>query len=1436
MFWKWFTWLCMIGTALATEPRIIFQTPTSETVRRDRYWPYQYGVSAIETDDSHIYAAISPSQLHFAPWHACSNTADNMRNEVLKLNATALKTTHQNDTLVQFFTNNDCTGDKGYVYLQGDMCGRFNENIGGIYFYWRSVYVPAHTTLEFRKSSTSYQCSYSSVYNRDVWTLHNNESVPICLPRPSLHDYAYYVEMLFHNRSFVSARAIISPSTFYDSIVRKDASVLPSLSPYVVQMVVRQPHVHLLFHNPLRCYSKQSYLVTLSAENLTLLESQVLTNTVRHPLTASSSPYHHTPVCMVLYEEFLVVVFYEQDFSPVVLYNATTLQPTERYVYFRVDRVEGQQTITTFISQFHHVLLVDDTMWLFSETNLVLVQMNHILDSDHHHNVTFNHVMFSEGFIHSLTYDAKKHRVYAMAHSRLFIFDADTATLIPYSTCSRIKEYDSTWGLQGPLTIDANKGHGYIYPSGSIQRLTLRNYDISGGDGTYFTDVALQEAMRRGTHVSTMHINHANVSAIHASTHQLVVGVHPTSIDFQPPLMLLYDEPKCARGRAGVGECKICSPGTYTNTEGEPQCKPCQHGRYTISNESVECNECPVGRHSSTTTLCNPCAFGKYADETGLTHCKDCPQDFFHMQIASTTFQDCLRCPKGKITAYEGASACVECPPGKIKGVTIGLCEPCPRGRYRASGQTSCNPCPVGKYGLMEGYTSEDDCHNCPAGRYGVLPSQYQNHSSEKDSCMFCPPGKISYSGSSSKSECFDCMLGKTSVRGEGSCQECHAGKYTKVPGASCEMCPAGKINRFNGSVVCESCPENAVPALERTSCVCEKGFYGRPGVGPGCERCPSGAECPDKNLDVTKILSKPGYWRHSSESVEFHSCKEFHACSGGTWNQSCRAGHHGPMCNICNKLYAKSDGLCAVCPPEKKGLNIFISLLAPIVLVVILVLLIRSANPKNGEIDHFSGVSKIATSYMQVYSLCSQFDVKWPSIVRTLFEVSDHVNPTISFYSSDCSFQWTFFDRLWFYLLMPPIYVTGVLCTLYGLQRYYKEPQFLTRWLYPSVVVGIFLAYPSIIKMFLRVLSCDRIGEKYYLSTDYSVECYTEEHTVFSILSVIALVLYGIGFPLKAFLILRHYQHRLYDTIPRTMHFLYNSYRLYYWEFVILSRKIAIVCMSVFLFRQNSERYQAVAVSWLLQLYMFLHLKFKPFDIQTVYGRLCDRLEWLGLLSTLITINAGIVFGTTKDDYHLSTFENVLLVIVVCINIIVFFIFMYFLIITGSRKALMKFLDVCGDNIPLPVRENMQQVIEKTDVEVMQNVVVEEEEEVVEGVKQLERHLQSMRRRGSSVVTHFEKLHSDLETMYKEQRFEWQKYVQMCQELDAIDDPEHSEMVDDIKKMFKHEQEQHLLWLQRTVEGKKEHTEPADEEPVDEEEKTVVTDSVDDIVLEITL
>ena len=167
-------------------------------------------------------------------------------------------------------------------------------------------------------------------------------------------------------------------------------------------------------------------------------------------------------------------------------------------------------------------------------------------------------------------------------------------------------------------------------------------------------------------------------------------------------------------------------------------------------------------------------------------------------------------------------------------------------------------------------------------------------------------------------------------------------GTYTKVPGASCEYCPAGKMNRLNGSVVCEPCPENSVATMARTSCVCEKGFYGRPDQG-GCKPCP-GAQCPGQKPSRDPITVEFRYWRHSSVSVEFHPCRSFMHAQGGDGTSPVEKVIMDRCATFAIENMPKVTDCARRVHQEKRGLNLFISFLAPVALVVILVLLIRSA------------------------------------------------------------------------------------------------------------------------------------------------------------------------------------------------------------------------------------------------------------------------------------------------------------------------------------------------------------------------------------------------------------------------------------------------------------------------------------------------------------
>ena len=110
-------------------------------------------------------------------------------------------------------------------------------------------------------------------------------------------------------------------------------------------------------------------------------------------------------------------------------------------------------------------------------------------------------------------------------------------------------EYEGSWGLRGPLIVDTMRGLGYLFPSGSHQTIRLRDYRLVRGDGTY-TDDRFRDAWRRGTYVSTSHINHANMSTLIPGG-WLVSGTHASNYDYQPPLLIVSPPHGCAAGRAG---------------------------------------------------------------------------------------------------------------------------------------------------------------------------------------------------------------------------------------------------------------------------------------------------------------------------------------------------------------------------------------------------------------------------------------------------------------------------------------------------------------------------------------------------------------------------------------------------------------------------------------------------------------------------------------------------------------------------------------------------------------------------------------------------------------------------------------------------------------------------------------------------------------------
>ena len=116
-------------------------------------------------------------------------------------------------------------------------------------------------------------------------------------------------------------------------------------------------------------------------------------------------------------------------------------------------------------------------------------------------------------------------------------------------------------------------------------------------------------------------------------------------------------------------------------------------------------------------------------------------------------------------------------------------------------------------------------------------------------------------------------------------------------------------------------------------------------------------------------------------------------------------------------------------------GLTIFI----PLVCIILIIFLIKTANPSDNKKEEVNGLVKIFMNYAQVFSLASSFQINWPLLIRYLFErAKEFSSPRISFYSSDCAIGWSYYDKLIVYLALPLVYMAMVTLIIAIMSLYY--------------------------------------------------------------------------------------------------------------------------------------------------------------------------------------------------------------------------------------------------------------------------------------------------------------------------------------------------------------------------------------------------------------
>jgi len=137
---------------------------------------------------------------------------------------------------------------------------------------------------------------------------------------------------------------------------------------------------------------------------------------------------------------------------------------------------------------------------------------------------------------------------------------------------------------------------------------------------------------------------------------------------------------------------------------------------------------------------------------------------------------------------------------------------------------------------------------------------------------------------------------------------------------------------------------------------------------------------------------------------------------------------------------------------------------------------------------------------------------------------------------------------------------------------RWNKTPGKLnTRWNATFAIV-IFLFLPTLVQTILNMFNCKVYDGETRMVKDLQVQCYKNLHTFVAIIGgVTGFLCVGMGIPTAILYMMCRDRDRLETiSVKEKFGFLFNGYKWqsFYWEIIIMYRKILMILISVFLNR----------------------------------------------------------------------------------------------------------------------------------------------------------------------------------------------------------------------------------------------------------------------------
>jgi len=427
----------------------------------------------------------------------------------------------------------------------------------------------------------------------------------------------------------------------------------------------------------------------------------------------------------------------------------------------------------------------------------------------------------------------------------------------------------------------------------------------------------------------------------------------------------------------------------------------------------------------------------------------------------------------------------------------------------------------------------------------------------------------------------------------------------------------------------------------------------------------------------------KPGHWRMNENAIIIYKCPNEQACIGDPRNYSdpsteynelyaasyCWTGYTGILCAECDANYGFLDGyLCSPCSNDSYYLQVFSNLILRILFTLYLINISMnmclSLSTEKPDISRIRGTNllKIFINHLQILGIILNFPISIPQQLTDFSGYLLSVSPNVSeAFSIECILKKipTIISLQYFKLVVAGIYpsvlvliylffvnlMTSCRNYLFKTTSYEKNDQNISLTTkgvlfhqgikYRDLMLTVFAlvtltCYADISKMTLAMFGCVEIGDGItytsVLFTDFRIDCNGEYHKMWikklaSPVLIFFLFFYPIYIILSIWKGIKNHENSLFRF--KFGYFFYAYQRKYFfWDFVILLRKLLLIFINSFFFSRITETipmYPIVLVLIMMILAYILQVNVRPWQKDDF--NMINKIEELSLIISNLSI-----------------------------------------------------------------------------------------------------------------------------------------------------------------------------------------------------------------------